>query len=95
VPILGIVGTIGPGALALAAARAGMPTRSRWRLLLATIPWPFIGLFTMAAGFVPMVIPEALVIASVLPLGLAWIVIGARIAAGSRPTTIATAGGTA
>jgi hypothetical protein len=96
VPVVGILGTIGPGALALAAARAGMSARDRWRLLLMTMPWPFIGLFATATGFVPTMVPVPLVIASVLPLGIAWILIGARIAAGGRPaSTIATAGGAA
>ena len=97
VPIVAILGTIGPGALTLAAARAGLPASARWRLLLLTIPWPMLSLLVTLAGFVPSVVPVPLVIASVLPLGIAWIVIGARIARGANRTisTIATAGGAA
>jgi hypothetical protein len=97
VPVVAILGTVGPGALALAAARAGLPASARWRLVLLTIPWPVLGLVLTLAGFVPAVIPVPLVIASVLPLGLAWIVIGTRIARGTNRTasTTATAGGAA
>lgn len=106
-PALTILGVLGPGALALAAARAGIAARDRWRLLLLTVPWPVIGVFATMAGFVPTAVPLWLVIASMLPLGIAWIATGARIARGrtveantpppsTRPTnTIATAGGAA
>lgn len=105
-PILAILGTLGPGALALAAARARLRARDRWRLLLLTVPWPVIGAIATVAGFVPDAIPVPIVIASMLPLGIAWMVTGARIARGAPidadappPTmtssSIATAGGTA
>lgn len=97
VPIVAVLGTVGPGALALAAARAGLPASARWRLLVLTIPWPMLSLVVTLAGFVPYSVPVPLVIASVLPLGIAWIVIGARIARGTNRTTatIATTGGLA
>jgi hypothetical protein len=103
-PIVAILGALGPGALALAAARARMRSRDRWRLLLLTMPWPVFGLIATISGFVPNLVPVPLVIASVLPLGIAWIATGARIARGAtidpsaspptRPTSAnATAGG--
>lgn len=107
VPVLGIVGVLGPGTLALAAARAGIRARDRWRIVLLTVPWPVIGAVVTLAGLVPAKVPLPLVIASFLPLGVAWIVTGVRIVRGtvvepsapppaSRPTsTIATAGGPA
>lgn len=97
VPAVTILATLGPGLLALAAARAGVAPRDRWRLLLLTIPWPIIGLIATLAGLVPSLIPIPLVIASVLPLGIAWIVTGVRIARGPIVfmSTTTTAGGTA
>lgn len=94
-PVLGILGAIGPGALALAAARAGIAARDRWRLLLFTLPWPVLGVVATMAGFVPTVVPLPLVIASFLPLGIAWMATGLRIARGQPTSTIATAGGIA
>lgn len=97
VPALAIIGALGPGALALAAARAGTPAGGRWRLLLLTIPWPIIGTIAVFAGLVPNAVPEPLVIGSFLPLGIAWIVTGVRIARGPvvSVSAITTAGGTA
>ena len=97
VPFLALIATVGPGALALAAARARFGARERWRLLLLTIPWPLIGAAATLAGFVPLAIPVPLVIASCLPLGIAWIATGARLVRGSviDAPTIATTGGTA
>lgn len=97
VPVLAIVGVLGPGALALAAARAGTPAGGRWRLLLLTVPWPIIGTIVVVAGFVPAALPGPVVIASFLPLGIAWIVTGFRIARGPivSISTVTTAGGTA
>ena len=93
-PAVAILGALGPGALALAAARAGVPARDRWRLLLMTIPWPFVGTFAAFVGVVPTIVPIPLVIASFLPLGIAWMVLGLRIAQG-QPITNVTTGGAA
>jgi hypothetical protein len=94
-PALTILGLLGPGALALAAARAGIAARDRWRLLLLTVPWPVVGVFAVLAGFVPTTVPVWLVIASMLPLGIAWMVTGARIVAGKGLLPSTTTGGLA
>lgn len=102
VPGVIILAALGPGALALAATRAGIAARARWRLLLLTIPWPVIGGVVASAGLLPEPIFAPLVVGSMLPLGLAWIGTGARISRGTiidtgdePPSTIATAGGIA
>ena len=97
VPALTILVTLVPGTLALAAARAGIAARDRWRLLLLVMPWPILGLVATLAGFVPSTVPVPLVIASVLPLGIAWMATGVRIARGPvvSVSTIATTGGAA
>jgi hypothetical protein len=94
-PVLAILGVLGPGALALAAARAGVSARGRWQLLFLTIPWPFIGGFVALTGLVSTTVPMAAVIASFLPLGIAWMVLGLRIARGRPTVTTATTGGAA
>lgn len=105
-PIVAIIATIGPGALALAAARARVGTRARWRLLLLTTPWPVIGGFALLSGLVLESIALPLFAILSLPLGIAWIATGVRLsrsvaidASASPPTrptsTIATAGGAA
>ena len=94
-PALGILGALGPGALALAAARAGIVARDRWRLLLLTLPWPVIGVVALFIGLVPTIVPVPLVIASFLPLGIAWMATGLRIARGQPTSIIVTAGGAA
>jgi len=94
-PVLGILGAIGPGALALAAARAGIVAHDRWRLLVLTLPWPVIGVAATFVGLVPTIVPTPLVIASFLPLGIAWMATGLRIARGQPTATIVTTGGAA
>lgn len=94
-PVLGILGAVGPGALALAAARGGIAARDRWRLLLVTLPWPVLGVAAVFAGFVPTLVPAPLVIAAFLPLGVAWMATGLQIARGQPTSTIAAAGGAA
>ena len=94
-PALGIIGAVGPGALALSAARAGIVARDRWRLLVLTLPWPVVGVAATFAGFVPTTVPTPLVVASFLPLGIAWIATGLRIARGQPSATIVTTGGAA
>ena len=90
VPGLIILGALGPGALALAATRAGMVARDRWRLLLLAMPLPIIAGIFASIGLAPQPIWVPFVVAAMLPLGVAWIAIGARI---SRGSTIGTAGG--
>lgn len=96
IPMVVVLVVLLPGALALAATRARIRARDRWRLLLLTMPWPITGIVAGLAGVVPEAIGLPLLIASLLPLGIAWIVTGARIARGSfAESTIASAGGTA
>lgn len=94
-PTVGILAAIGPGALMLAAARARVRAGNRFRLVLLTMPWPLLGTAVALAGFVPTLVPLPLVVASFLPLGIAWIAMGARLIRGVpiEPSTISTAGG--
>ncbi len=93
VPIITVAVTLGPGALALAAARAGLSARDRWRLIIATMPWPLAAGLVLSVGLLPESVMVPLAILSVLPMGLAWIATGARIARGA--STINAAGGIA
>ena len=96
IPTFLVLGVLGPGALALAAARARLTARDRWRLVLLTTPWPIAAIILGLMGFVPDTIGIGTLIAAVLPVGIAWIVTGARIARGViTESTIATTGGTA
>jgi hypothetical protein len=106
IPTLLVLGVLGPGALALAAARARISARDRWRLVLLTMPWPIAAIILGLIGAVPETPGLPVLMAAVLPVGIAWMVTGARIARGSRadasepppnlPTpTIATTGGAA
>ena len=93
-PALVIFGALGPGALALAAARARIGPRGRWSLLLIAMPVPIAGGLMSATGLADGAgIPLA--IASILPLGIAWIATGARIARGPIVSKVAAAGGPA
>jgi hypothetical protein len=105
-PVVGILGALGPGALALAAARARVGAGARWRLLLLTMPWPVIGGIPVLSGLVPEAIGVPLAAVSLLPLGIAWVATGARLVrgvvidAGTPPSNqpasmIANAGGAA
>lgn len=105
-PMVGVLGALGPGALALAAARARIGAGARWRLLLLTMPWPVIGSIPVLAGLVPEAIGVPLAAVCLLPLGIAWVATGARLARGvvidtgtpppNQPASmIATAGGAA
>ena len=76
------------GSLALAAARAGVPARTRWILVGVVVALPA----ALAAPVLIMGLPAdrstalALAVAAVLPYGLAWVAIGARMAARGAPT---------
>jgi hypothetical protein len=83
VPILSVLIVLGPGALALAAARAGMNPRDRWRLVLLTTPWPIVAGVLTSAGLLPEAVAAASMVLTTLPIGVAWIVIGARVARGA------------
>ncbi|MEO5704529.1 MAG: hypothetical protein ABIR64_05985 [Candidatus Limnocylindrales bacterium] len=92
ISVLTVLGAIGPGALALAATRAGISVRTRWRLVLATVPT--IAMVVLGfMGVLDGLLEPVVAVASTLPLGLAWIVAGWRIAHAHRTTAIA--GGTA
>jgi hypothetical protein len=95
IPIALILGALGPGAFALAAVRAGFGAAARWRLLALVIPLPIIGVLVLAIGLVPEGITGPLLVASLMPLGVAWMFTGARIAAGRSSTSVTTAGGLA
>ena len=98
-PVVAILAVLGPGALALAAARALIPARDRWLLLFLTMPWPIIGGGAASVGFLPEGVAVPLAITCVLPMGIAWIATGARLARGTArgpgvppaPTTSITA----
>lgn len=91
--VLTVLGAIGPGALALAATRAGFPVRNRWRLVLVTMPIPMAITILGFMGLLDGPLGAVLAVASMLPIGLAWIVAGWRIANASQ--RIAITGGTA
>jgi hypothetical protein len=106
VPILAVTIVLGPGALALAAARAGVRPRDRWRLVLLTTPWPVVAGLVTITGLLPDPVAMASMVVTTLPIGVAWILIGARVARGApidggpqppvQPdSTMATAGGAA
>jgi hypothetical protein len=106
VPVLAVTIVLGPGALALAAARAGVGPRDRWRLVLLTTPWPVIAGILTSAGLLPDPISTAAMVITTFPICVAWILIGARVARGApvdggpqppvQPdSTMATAGGAA
>jgi len=93
-PALAILGALGPGALALAAVRARIGTRGRIALLLFALPVPILGGLQAAMGLVDESgIPLA--VASILPLGIAWIAMGTRTARGPIVPHAAPSGGPA
>ncbi len=93
VPTALLLGAIGPGAFALAAARAGIATRHRWRVIALVMPWPVIGTFIATSGMAPDSIAGPVLVACVLPLGLAWMATGARIVSSRPADTNTIAGG--
>jgi hypothetical protein len=95
VPAGSILVAVGPGALALAAARAGFGASARWRLVALVVPSLAAGMFVTGAGLVPEPIGGVILIASLLPLGAAWMFTGARIAAAKASNPMTTTGGLA
>jgi hypothetical protein len=86
VPMLFAFVLVAGGMLALAAARAGSSARARWTLLglVLVLPMPVVVPFVVGladAGVAPL-----LVVAAVLPYGLAWIAVGVRMAVRGTPT---------
>jgi hypothetical protein len=75
IPMLILIGLLGGGMLALGAARAGTGRTARWWLIAAVFAIPLAVLF----GFGPASGQPGLWLAvvSVLPYGLAWLVLGA------------------
>ena len=94
-PLAGIAVVLGPGALALAAARARIRAHDRWRLLVLTMTWPVLGFVIVGTGVVSDVaVPFAVV--AVLPIGIAWIATGARLVRGiAIPTSTISTGSAA
>jgi len=90
-----IGGAVGPGAFALAAARAGIGSGTRWRLLAVLTPTSVIGIFLALSGLATDSMAGLALVASLLPIGLAWIYTGARIATGKVSNSMTTTGGLA
>lgn len=90
-----IAGAFGPGAFVLAAARAGLGSGARWRLVALVMPWFVIGLVLAASGLASGSIGGLALVASLMPLGIAWMFVGARIAAGKHSTSMTITGGLA
>ena len=95
IPITLIAGALGPGAFALAAARAGLGSGMRWRLVALTMPVLVIGSLLVLFGLVPDSMTGLVMISSLMPLGIAWMATGARIATRKDPTSLTIAGGVA
>jgi hypothetical protein len=94
-PIVFIAGALGPGAFALAAARAGIGSGARWRLVALVMPWPVIGVVLTASGLASGLSGGLVLATSLMPLGIAWMFTGARIAAGKGSTSMTITGGLA
>jgi len=94
-PLLLIFGAIGPAALALAESRAGVDGPTSRRILVLVMPWPVLGVAILTSGLAPEWLAGLIYAACVLPLGLAWIAAGARIAQGPGSGSIATGRGIA
>ncbi len=82
--IAGYLITIG-GMLTLASIRAGIGSGARWRLLVASIALPFACAIPMAIGIQPIGVGAWLIL---LPYGLAWVLIGLRMAIRGSPTIV-------
>lgn len=94
-PAFTALGVLGPGALILAATRARMAARDRRRLLVLTMPWPVIAGIVGGFGLLPASVSSPLLVLSLLPLGLAWIATGVRLARGFVADSVVVSGGTA
>ena len=78
-PGLALLALLGPGALALAAARAGVAPRRRWWLLAGAFAAPLGGAVLAGLGAFAAGNWVALAVAASLPYGLAWTLIGASL----------------
>ncbi|HEY8239317.1 MAG TPA: hypothetical protein VIF63_07760 [Candidatus Limnocylindrales bacterium] len=92
VPVVLIFGVMGPGAFALAAARAGIGAATRWRLVALVTPWPLISVVVVSMGLMPELLKAPVLLASLLPIGIAWMATGARLASGRPSTSMTTRG---
>ena len=78
-PGVALLALLGPGALALAAARAGVAPRRRWWLLAGVFAAPLAGAVLATLGAFAPGIWVALAVAAALPYGFAWMLIGASL----------------
>jgi hypothetical protein len=81
------------GLLTAAAIRAGIGARGRWLLLAASVLLPIlviagIGLLRAVAGIVLLPGDSPFAVFSILPYGLAWLLVGTRMAVRGSPTII-------
>jgi hypothetical protein len=86
VPGLTLIAVLGAGTLALAAARAGLSARDRWRMLIAVFAGPVIGAILASAGAFASGNWIPLSVAGAMPYGIAWIAMGALMAFRGAPT---------
>lgn len=74
-------GLVGAGVLSLAAIRAGLGPRARWLLVLGAVPFPVAAGVAILRGFGPDNPAGApVMLASILPYGVAWMTVGLRMA---------------
>jgi hypothetical protein len=59
------------------------------------MPWPVLAGTIATFGLLPEAMSGPLLVVSLLPLGVAWIATGVRLALGGAGDVIATSGGTA
>jgi hypothetical protein len=78
------------GMLTLVAIRAGIGSRTRWLLLTTTIAIQIVATFPFAIGWLTLGGPWTVVgaLAYLGPFGLAWALIGLRLAIAGTPTIV-------
>jgi hypothetical protein len=76
------------GMLALAAVRAGIGSSGRWRLIGLTIALPVLIGIPAAVGVTETSPSIRLIYALIIPYGLAWLLIGLRMAIRGAPTIV-------
>jgi hypothetical protein len=76
------------GFLVVAAIRAGIGSSGRWRLVVVTIALPLLIGIPAAVGVTETSPAARLLYALTLPYGLAWVLIGLRMAIRGAPTII-------
>jgi hypothetical protein len=76
------------GMLALAALRAGIGSSGRWRLLIVVIVPPVLISIAAAIGVTETSQSWRLIYALFVPYGLAWLLVGLRMAIRGAPTII-------